>query len=155
MKIKIILYGKTTESYLKEGIDIYLKRLKHYIPLNWHEIPETTANNKSPLQHQENAMNASLKFVNQNDILILLDENGKQFSSTAFADFLQKKMNTSTHDLVFMVGGAFGFHKSLYDRAQFIISLSKMTFTHQMIRLLFIEQLYRAMTIIRNEKYHH
>lgn len=155
MKITLLVVGKTTDPRLVALIDEYQQRLKHYIPFEFVVIPEL-----------RNAKNMTLDFIKQTEgelilravtpatDLILLDEHGKEFRSIEFANYLQKKMSAG-RDIVFVVGGAFGFSQQVYDRANGKVSLSQMTFSHQMIRLLFTEQLYRAMTILRGEPYHH
>lgn len=156
MKITLLTIGKTEDKYLNEGIDIYLKRLKHYISFKIIEIPELK-NTKSLSREQQKIREAELIFKNiQNtDHVILLDENGKEFTSRGFSVFLNKKMVGGLQHLVFIVGGPYGFSDELYARSNDKLSLSKMTFSHQMIRLLFTEQLYRALTILKGEPYHH
>jgi len=137
-------------------MDKYLKRLKHYIPFKVVEIPELK-NTKSLSQDQQKNKEAELifKHISTTDQLILLDENGLNLSSTQFSGFLNKKMVGSVQNLVFVVGGPYGFSNDVYNRAHEKISLSRMTFSHQMVRLFFIEQVYRAFTIIKGEPYHH
>lgn len=156
MKITLLTIGKTEDKYLNEGIDIYLKRLKHYISFKIIEIPELK-NTKSLSREQQKIREAELIFKNiQNtDHVILLDENGKELSSRGFSVFLNKKMVGGLQHLVFIVGGPYGFSDELYARSNDKLSLSKMTFSHQMIRLLFTEQLYRALSILKGEPYHH
>lgn len=156
MKISLLTIGKTEDKYLIEGIGIYTKRLKHYISFQILEIPELK-NTKSLSQDQQKTKEADLIFKNisSTDHVILLDENGTEFSSRLFSTFLNKKMVGGQQHLVFVVGGPYGFSKELYSRANEKISFSKMTFSHQMIRLLFTEQLYRAFTILKGEPYHH
>jgi len=156
MKITLLTIGKTEDKYLIEGIDIYMKRLKHYIPFRILEIPELK-NTKSLSQEQQKTKEAELIFKNiQNtDHVILLDENGKEFSSRGFSVYLNKKMVSGLQHLVFIIGGPYGFNDEVYDRSNEKISLSKMTLSHQMIRLFFAEQLYRACTILKGEPYHH
>jgi 23S rRNA (pseudouridine1915-N3)-methyltransferase len=156
MKITLLIIGKTEDAYLKEGIDKYLKRLKHYIKIEIVEIAELK-NTKALTQEQQKAKEAELilKKITAIDHLILLDENGVQLSSTQFAAYIDKKAVGSVSNLVFIVGGPYGFDESVYQRANDKISLSKMTFSHQMVRLFFVEQLYRAFTIIKGEPYHH
>ncbi len=154
MNIKIILTGKTTEQYITEGINIYLKRLKHYNKVEWNELA-VRRNSADPQKVLEDEAEMNLKLIAKNDFVVLLDEGGKEFTSALFAGWIDKHLTYNSDDLVFIIGGAYGFHESLYNRANFKISLSKMTFTHQMVRLIFAEQLYRAFTIIRNAKYHH
>lgn len=156
MKVKLLVIGKTDEDYLIEGIEKYLKRLNHYIDFELTVIPDVKQGGKlNPEKLKEEEGKLILSKLESNDILVLLDENGKLLSSVEFADFFQKKMNVATSKLVFVVGGPFGFSPEVYKRAKEKISLSKMTFSHQMIRLLFVEQIYRAFTIIKGEKYHH
>jgi 23S rRNA (pseudouridine1915-N3)-methyltransferase len=156
MKITFITVGKTNETYLKEGIEKYIKRLKHYTKLTIIEIDELK-NTQSLTREQQKTKEAELilKKVQPADYLVLLDENGMQFSSQQFANYIEKKALTSVGHIVFVVGGPFGFDASVYSRANDKISLSAMTFSHQMARLFFVEQLYRAFTIIKGEAYHH
>lgn len=156
MKIKFITIGKTEEKYLLEGMEKYLKRLKHYIPFKIIELPELK-NTKNLSEDQQKNKEAELIFKNisNTDQLILLDENGTNFSSMQFSGFLNKKMIGSVQTLVFVVGGPYGFSNDVYNRADEKISLSRMTFSHQMVRLFFIEQIYRAFTIMKGEPYHH
>ncbi|MBC5993296.1 23S rRNA (pseudouridine(1915)-N(3))-methyltransferase RlmH [Pontibacter cellulosilyticus] len=156
MKIKLIAIGKTDEAFLEEGIQKYLKRLKHYHQVEFTIIPDIKQGGKftaDKLKEEEGKL--ILQKVQEGDHLILLDEKGKNFTSSEFAGFLQKKLNAVTTNLVFVIGGAFGFSPAVYERANDKISLSKMTFSHQMVRLFFTEQLYRGFTILRGEKYHH
>ena len=156
MKITLVLTGKTNESFVKEGFLHYEKRILHYIPFNIVTIPDLK-NTKSldSFQTMEKEADHQLKNISDADFLMLLDETGKEFRSLDFADFLQQRMNASVKNLVFMVGGPYGFSGRVKKRANAKLSLSKMTFSHQIIRLIFMEQLYRAFTIIRNEPYHH
>ena len=156
MRITFIVTGKTEDKYLIEGMEKYLTRIKHYIGFKVIEIPELK-NTKSLTREQQKWREAELiaKHLVPTDQLILLDENGKEFSSVSFADYLNKKMLASVQNLVFVVGGPYGFDKSLEQRAREKISLSKMTFSHQMVRLFFVEQIYRAFTILKGEPYHH
>ena len=156
MKITLLLIGKTEDAYLKEGIDKYLKRLQHYIKIDVAEIPELK-NTKALTQDQQKAKEAELIFKKllPADQVVLLDEKGAQLSSQQFADYLDKKAISSVNNLVFIVGGPYGFDPAVYQRANDKISLSRMTFSHQMVRLFFTEQLYRAYTIIKGEPYHH
>ena len=156
MKITLLSVGKTEEKYLNEGIDIYLKRLKHYIKLEILEIPELK-NTKGLSQDQQKVKEAELilKKLNTTDYLVLLDERGTELSSLQFADLLNKRMIASTQNLVFVIGGPYGFDNMVYQRANDKLSLSKLTFSHQMVRLFFVEQVYRAFTILKGEPYHH
>jgi 23S rRNA (pseudouridine1915-N3)-methyltransferase len=156
MKIMMLVIGKTTDAYLREGIAIYAKRLQHYIPFEIKEIPDVrNAGNLSHAQLKAQEGQLILRQVGPNDELWLLDENGTQFSSEEWAGYLGKKLCHTTRSLVFAVGGAFGFSNDVVQRATDKISLSRMTFSHQMARLIFTEQLYRAFTIIKGEAYHH
>jgi 23S rRNA (pseudouridine1915-N3)-methyltransferase len=156
MKILFLVVGKTDDKYLLEGIEKYRLRLKHYIGFDYVEIPDIK-NRKSLSESQQKKQESDLIFakLKVGDHMVLLDEKGKVFRSLAFANHLQQKMNSGIKRLVFVVGGPYGFDDSLYVKAQGKVSLSKMTFSHQMIRLFFVEQVYRAMTILRNEPYHH
>jgi 23S rRNA (pseudouridine1915-N3)-methyltransferase len=155
MKIKLITIGKTDESYLKDGIDKYLKRLKHYILFEMIIINDLKLGSKITTELQkEMEGKAILEKVNPNDFLILLDEKGEEFHSVNFSNYLQKRMNAG-NDIVFVIGGPFGFSDDVYTRANNKIALSKLTFSHQMVRLFFVEQLYRSFTILKGEKYHH
>lgn len=156
MKITLLAVGKTEEKYLQSGIDIYLKRLKHYIKLEVVEIAELK-NTKGLSQEQQKVKEAELiqKKLASTDFVVLLDERGQELSSLHFADLLNKRMLASTQNLVFIIGGPYGFDNSIYQRANEKLSLSKLTFSHQMVRLFFAEQIYRAFTILKNEPYHH
>jgi 23S rRNA (pseudouridine1915-N3)-methyltransferase len=156
MKITLLTIGKTEDKYLKDGLEIYLKRLKHYIPFTICEIPELKGT-KNLSRDQQKSKEAELIFknINSTDHVILLDENGLEFSSKQFSVFLNKKMVGGQQHLVFIVGGPYGFSDEIYQRSNEKISLSRMTFSHQMIRLFFTEQLYRAYTILKGEPYHH
>jgi len=156
MKITLLTIGKTEDKYLIEGIEIYLKRLKHYIPFRIIEIPELK-NTKSLSQEQQKIREGELIFKNiqSTDQVILLDENGKEFTSRGFSVYLNKKMVAGLQHLVFIVGGPYGFSNEIYERSNDKFSLSKMTLSHQMIRLFFAEQLYRTCTILKGEPYHH
>lgn len=156
MKITFLVIGKTDEAYLREGVEKYLKRLKHYISFQYLEIPDLK-NTKHLNEAEQKSKEAELilKQLKPNDQLILLDENGETFSSEDFANYLNKKMLASIQNLVFVVGGPYGFDPSVYQKAQGKISLSRMTFSHQMVRLFFVEQVYRAFTILKGEPYHH
>jgi len=156
MKITLLTIGKTEDSYLKDGIDKYLSRLKHYIKFEIIEIPELK-NTKALSQEQQKAKEAELIFKNTTttDHLILLDERGSELNSVQFSAMLNKKMIASIQNLVFIIGGPYGFDDSIYKRANEKLSLSRMTFSHQMVRLFFVEQVYRAFTILKGEPYHH
>ena len=156
MKITLLTVGKTDKDWVKQGIDIYVSRLKHYIPFSINEIPElknVSALSKDQIKMREGEL--ILKNVKPTDDVILMDEHGKEYTSVDFASFLQKKISYEGKDIVFVIGGAYGFSDEVYRRANGKISLSKMTFSHQMVRAIFTEQLYRAFTIMRGEPYHH
>ena len=155
MKVGFWCIGKTEDSYIKEGLEIYQRRLGNYINFEYKEITPLKNKKSGDNKHLEAERDEILKLLKSNDALILLDEKGKEFNSVGFSAFLQKKFNETGGALIFLSGGAYGFHKDIYERAADIIALSKMTFTHQMVRLIFAEQLYRAMTILKGEKYHH
>lgn len=156
MKITFLVLGKTEDSYINEGISKYLKRLKHYVKFELIELPELK-NTKNLREDQQKAKEAELilKALNQSDHVILLDEKGDEFTSSQFAQFINKKMIGGIQNLVFIVGGPYGFDESIYKMAQGKTSLSRMTFSHQMVRLFFVEQLYRTFTILKGEPYHH
>ncbi len=156
MKITLVVIGKTNNKFLIDGIDEYTKRLSFYIPFNISYLPDVK-NNKKLSEEQQKALegNTILSSLEKSDYVVLLDEHGKEFTSIEFSKYIEKKMVTVPKRLVFIVGGPYGFTQEVKDRANEKISLSKMTFSHEMIRLIFTEQLYRAMTIISNEPYHH
>jgi 23S rRNA (pseudouridine1915-N3)-methyltransferase len=155
MKITLLVVGKTTDTHIEQLIQEYQKRLVHYVPFALAVIPELK-NTKSLTSQQQKQVEGELilKYVTPSTEMILLDERGSEFRSIEFADYIQKKMS-SGRDVVFVVGGPYGFSDGVYQRANGKISLSKMTFSHQMVRLFFVEQIYRAMTILRSEPYHH
>lgn len=156
MNIKLLAIGKTDNKNLQTLIDEYTKRLGFYIKFDLEIIPDIkNAKNLSEAQQKEKEGELILAKLSGTDHLILLDENGKSFSSVGFADELQKKMNSGIKTLVFVIGGPYGFSEEVYQKANGKISLSKMTFSHQMVRLFVIEQIYRSFTILRNEPYHH
>ncbi len=156
MTIKLIAIGKTDSVSLQDLIKEYENRLKHYVRFELDIIPDIkNVKNLSETQQKEKEGELILKKLNATDVLLLLDENGKQFGSVEFADFLQKKMNSGIKQLVLVIGGPYGFSDAMHTKAQAKISLSKMTFSHQMVRLFIVEQLYRAFTILKNEPYHH
>ena len=141
---------------MQQLIDQYVKRLSHYIKFDLEIIPDLkNTKNLSEVQQKEKEGELILKKLSSSDILILLDENGKQFTSVELSTYLQKRMNSGIKTLVFVIGGPYGFSENVYAKAQGKVSLSKMTFSHQMVRLFVVEQLYRAFTILRNEPYHH
>jgi len=156
MKIKLLLVGKTDSDYLGRGIDEYVKRLKHYLPFEMLVIPDLkNTKNLSENQQKQKEGELILNQVNPGDFVVLLDEKGREFTSVDFSKFIEKQMISGLKKLVFVVGGPYGFSNEIYKQSNSKISLSKMTFSHQMVRLIFTEQLYRAMTIIKGEPYHH
>lgn len=156
MKIVLIVIGKTDDAWVQEGIDKYSKRLKHYIPFELEVIPDLKqTKNMSQEQQKEKEGELILSKLQPTDKLVLLDEKGKEYRSVDFAKHLQQQMNSGIKRLVFVVGGPYGFSQAVYAKAQGKLSLSKMTFSHQMIRAFFVEQIYRAMSILKNEPYHH
>ena len=155
MKIKLITVGKTEEDYLITGINKYISRLKHYISFELITIPATKTGTKSNINLiKELEGREILKNISKTEFVVLLDEKGATYTSEAFAEFIQKRMNTGI-DLAFIIGGPFGFSDEVYAQTNQKIALSQMTFSHQMVRLFFIEQLYRSCTILKGEKYHH
>lgn len=156
MKIKLLTIGKTDDKNLIQLIDTYQKRLNHYINFELEVIPDIkNVKNLSKNLQKEKEGELILKKISATDQLVLLDEKGKELRSIEFSKFLQKKMNSGIKQLVFVIGGPYGFSKEVYQKAQGKVSLSKLTFSHQMIRLFMVEQLYRAFTILKNEPYHH
>jgi 23S rRNA (pseudouridine1915-N3)-methyltransferase len=156
MKICLLVIGKTDESYLQKGIEIYLKRIPHYIPFEMKTIPDLkNSKNLSEEQQKEKEGELILQQLSTSDEVLLLDETGLENSSIDFARFLERKMVSGNKRLVFVIGGPYGFSGSVYARANGKVCLSRMTFSHQMVRLIFVEQLYRAMTILKGEPYHH
>lgn len=156
MNIRLLAIGKTDNKNLQTLIDEYTKRLSFYIKFDLEVIPDIkNVKNLSENQQKEKEGEIILSKLSATDQLILLDENGKSFSSVGFSDYLQKKMNAGIKTLVFVIGGPYGFSEEVYQKSQGKISLSQMTFSHQMVRLFFIEQLYRGFTILKNEPYHH
>lgn len=155
MKVTLIVVGKTVGTELPRLIDTYTQRLKHYVPFDIQVIPDLkNTKNLSEAQQKQQEGEAILRAV-EGSYVVLLDEHGIEYRSMTFARQLQTWMNTSARGLTFVIGGAYGFSPAVYERADAQVSLSQMTFSHQMIRLLFVEQLYRAMTILRGEPYHH
>lgn len=155
MKIKLITIGKTDNSYLLEGFNKYTARLKHYIDFELKEIPDIKGGKKLNTNLQKESEGREiLKLISTSDFIVLLDEKGKEFNSVGFSQFIQKRMNTGM-DLTFVIGGPFGFSDQVYNRSDMKIALSQMTFSHQMVRLFFVEQMYRSVTILKGEKYHH
>ncbi len=156
MKITLLTVGKTTNSQIIKLCEEYQSRLKFYIPFEMIVIPELkNTKNLSIFEQTEREGELILKQIETSDEFVLLDDKGKQFTSMGFSEYISKKMLASHKHLIFVVGGPYGFSEKVYARANFKISLSLMTFSHQMIRLIFVEQLYRAMTILKGEPYHH
>jgi 23S rRNA (pseudouridine1915-N3)-methyltransferase len=156
MKIVVIMIKKTDNASYAEAIDDYERRLKHYLPFELTVIPDLkNTRNLTIAQQKEKEGELILKSLQPGDYCVLLDEHGKEFTSVGFASYLEKKMSTVAKRLVFIIGGPYGFSDEVYKAASEKLSLSKMTFSHQMVRLVFIEQIYRAMTILNNEPYHH
>ncbi|MEZ4907267.1 MAG: 23S rRNA (pseudouridine(1915)-N(3))-methyltransferase RlmH [Saprospiraceae bacterium] len=155
MNIELICLGKNQFSFVEEAIDIYQKRLNHYCNFSVIYLDNIKISNKiNPDIVKEKEAEKLIEKFSDNDFIILLDENGREFNSIEFADYIEKKMIYNDKKLKFVIGGAFGFSAKIKQRADALVSLSKMTFSHQIIRTIFMEQLYRAFTIIRNEKYH-
>lgn len=156
MKIIFMVVGKTSTEYIRTGIKVYESRIPHYIPFEIKEITDVRPGKTQDTERQKELEGAAiLKEINGADHLCLLDERGKEFTSREFAGFINSKMINLPARLVFVVGGPYGFSRAVYDRADSKLSFSKMTFPHEMIRLFFVEQVYRAMTILRGEPYHH
>lgn len=156
MKLKLITVGRTDKQWIKDGMEIYLSRLKHYIPFSMTEIPDiknTSSLSRESIKAKEGEL--ILKQISPTDKVILMDERGKEYSSISLAKDLEAKLSVAMNDIVFIIGGPYGFSDAVYSRCNEKISLSKMTFSHQMVRVIFLEQLYRAFTIIRGEPYHH
>lgn len=155
MKITLLVVGKTTDAHIESLIKEYQDRLVHYVPFTLQVIPELKNTKALTAEQQKQAEGELiLRQVTASTDLVLLDEHGKEFRSIEYAEYIQRKMS-SGRDVMFVVGGPYGFSQAVYQRADGKISLSKMTFSHQMVRLFFVEQLYRAMTILRGEPYHH
>ena len=156
MKIKLLAIGKTDDKNLSQLITVYQNRLKHYIKFELEIIPDLkNAKNLSEKQQKEKEGELILGKLQPTDQLVLLDDKGKHYTSIEFSQFLQKKMNSGIKQLVLVIGGPYGFSEAVYKKAQGKLSLSKMTFSHQMIRLFIVEQIYRGLTILKNEPYHH
>ena len=156
MKIHVIFTGRTTGKLFQEAIADYQSRLSHYVPFSIEEIPDLkNAKNLSEEQQKEREADMLFERMQAGDVLVLLDEKGKEFTSREFSLYLEQKMQTVSRRLVFLIGGPYGFSPRVYEAAQGKISLSKMTFSHQMVRLFLVEQIYRACTIMRGEPYHH
>ena len=155
MKIFFWSIGKAHELYLKECIDLFTNRISHYYPVEWKIFPSAGYGSLSEEQIKKREASTLLNALKNDDVLIALDENGKQWTSVELAGFIQQKANESSKNIIFLVGGAYGIHESVFQRCAFKWSLSKLVFPHQLVRLILAEQIYRACTIIRNEKYHH
>ena len=156
MKIKLIVVGKSAFDFVKEGEDVYEKRLIHYLPFEKLVLPDIkNPKNLSVDELKKKEGELILSKITNQDFLVLMDENGSYFSSVKFSEWLNQKLNEGARSLVFVIGGAFGFSKEVYERSNYLISLSKMTFSHQLVRVIFLEQLYRAQTILKGEPYHH
>ena len=156
MKVTLLQIDKTTENYLNEGIAIYLKRLKNYtaFEISTINVPKAVRMRPEAEQKSEEAK-LILKQIKESDHLVILDEGGNLLNSVSFSEFLSKKGLQNVKNLVFLIGGPYGFDETIYKRANYKLSLSSMTFSHQMVRLFFVEQLYRAYSILKGEKYHH
>ncbi len=156
MKIYFWAIGKAHESYLKEGVDMFTKRVSHYYPVEWKIFSPGKQKGSFSEEEIKNSEAATIfNSLKNNDILVVLDENGQQWSSEDVANFIQHCANQSAQNIIFLIGGAFGLHESVLKRANFSWSLSRLVFPHQLVRLILTEQIYRACTILRNEKYHH
>lgn len=156
MKITLLVVGKTDKDFVKSGIAEYQKRLTHYVPYEMKVIPDVRkGKNMSEAQQKEKEGELIISQLKQGDVVILLDEGGKEYSSVEFSRFVEQKMLSGIKNLVFIVGGPYGFSPAVYQKALGKLSLSQMTFSHQMVRMIFVEQLYRAMTILKGEPYHH
>jgi 23S rRNA (pseudouridine1915-N3)-methyltransferase len=156
MNINLLVVGKTDVSWVKEGLELYVSRLKRYVPFKLEEIPHlknAAALSEAVIKEKEGEI--ILSKLRPADYVILLDEHGKEYRSVEFAQKLEALMSRNSRDIVFVIGGAYGFSEAVYSRAEEKLSLSKMTFSHQMVRTVFTEQLYRAFTIIKGEPYHH
>lgn len=156
MKITLLTVGKTDIAWVREGLGMYVSRLRHYIPFELLEIPElknVSALSRDQIKSREGEL--ILKAVRPSDVVILLDEHGREFRSLEFARDLERRISLDGKDIVFVIGGAYGFSDEVYARAGAKLSLSKMTYSHQLVRTIFAEQLYRAFTIMRGEPYHH
>ena len=156
MEIELLTIGKTSIGFVENGIDEYTKRLRHYIPYSIRSLPDVKNASRMDQTRQKEAEGQKiLDSLTPSDFVVLLDERGKQYSSVEFSSFIEKQMVSGRRKTVFVVGGPYGFSKEVYERADSLLSLSKMTFNHEMVRLFFTEQIYRAMTILRGEPYHH
>lgn len=156
MKIQLLVIGKTASNYISTGIDMYLSRLSHYVPFEIKILPDIKNYRKMTEEQQKVAEGQLfLEQMSSGDFVVLLDERGKEMTSMEFSGYISRKISTVSRGIIFVVGGPYGFSPAVYERADDKISLSRMTFSHEMVRLFFVEQLYRAMTILRGEPYHH
>ena len=156
MKVALITIGKTDAAWVREAIEIYLARLKHYLAFDFIQLPDIkNSKNLSEEQQKQAEGEQILRMLQPGDRIVLLDDKGKSYTSMGFARYLEAKQHASVRRLVFIIGGPYGFSPTVYDKADERLSLSQMTFSHQMIRPIFLEQIYRAMTILRGEPYHH
>jgi 23S rRNA (pseudouridine1915-N3)-methyltransferase len=154
MKIKVLLIGKSFPEFTKESIDYFTNKIKHFVAIEWVEIVmKKTVDHVDTMKQLEGE--AFEKYIDKSDVVILLDDKGKKYTSEQFAQFVQNKQDTSIKTLTFLVGGAYGFSQKIYERADGKLSLSDMTFSHQIIRPIFLEQIYRAYTIMKGIPYHH
>lgn len=153
MKITFLTVGKAHESYIQDGVNIFTKRISHYYKVDWKIVTPSKLSDPKTIKKEEAV--AILKCLQSDDVLILLDERGKNISSPELATLIQQKANQSTQHLVFLIGGAFGVASEIMQRAQFTWSISKLVFPHMLVRLILAEQIYRACSILANEKYHH
>lgn len=156
MKITLLAIGKTGTSYLREGIEGYVRRIVHYVPFEFKILPDIK-NTRSLTEERQKAMEgeAFMSAMQPGDYVVLLDERGKEMTSRGFSEYIAAKMHVVSRQLIFVIGGPYGFSPEMYARADDKLSLSRMTFSHEMVRLFFVEQIYRAMTIMRGEPYHH
>jgi 23S rRNA (pseudouridine1915-N3)-methyltransferase len=154
MKVELWAIGKTNESYLETGIAVFEKRLKNYLPFTWAIWPDVKVKTNDPVLLKKEEGMRLLSKINADDYIVLLDERGMQPTSVELAHWMERQLASSSRRLIFIIGGAFGFSPEVYARANAQLALSKLTFSHQMVRLFFMEQLYRAMTILKNEPYH-
>lgn len=156
MEIELLTVGKTSIRFVEEGIEEYTRRLKHYIPFSIKALPDIrNASKLSETKQKEAEGEKILASLTNSDYVVLLDEHGKEYTSVEFSSFIEKQMIGGRRKVVFVVGGPYGFSQEVYNRADSLLSLSKMTFNHEMVRLFFVEQIYRGMTILRGEPYHH
>lgn len=156
MKITLAVVGKTSTGYLKQGIEEYVRRLAHYVSFDIRYIGDAkNTRNMSEAQQKIAEGQSILAMLERSDCVVLLDEHGREFTSVQMAEFVQQRMSSGVKRVVFVVGGPYGFSQEVYDRANYKLSLSKLTFSHEMVRLIFTEQLYRAFTILNHEPYHH